>query len=118
MKVQRWPQRLAIAALICGFSLTAAGCGAAPWAAGLPPASPSAKPVSVVIATRDIPAGTRITNEMVTIRMFDKSQADYFAFTRIDRYVVGRYAYITIHAGQAVLDFYLVDKQLNACRSV
>jgi len=97
-------------------ALLAAGCGDAATQSAA--ASATAARVSVVVAARDIPAGTRITNEMVTIRMFDKSQADYFAFTRIDRYVVGRYAYITIYAGQAVVDYYLGDKQLNACRSL
>jgi len=115
MKVQRWSQRLAIAALTCCFSLTATGCRAAPSAAGMPSASPSGKQVPVVIAARDIPGGHTITPDLVTVRLFDLGQAEPFSF-RTPELVIGKYAFISIHMSQPITTNLLVNQQTQSCQ--
>lgn len=66
------------------------------------------KNVPAVVATKDIPASTQITADMVTIQDFSSDQAPPYAFRAKDL-VVGKYAAIPIHAGSAIIDYDLVS---------
>ena len=81
-------------------------CVCPPIALGLEP-SPSpgdvVKNVPVVVANRDIPACARLDSTQVQIQYFSADQAPPFAFRSIE-IVVGKYAVIPIHAGQAITD--------------
>jgi len=65
------------------------------------------KNVPAVVATRDIPAATQITTDMVTVQQFSQDQAPPYAFRAKDL-VVGKYAAIPIHLGQAIIDYDIV----------
>jgi Flp pilus assembly protein CpaB len=79
--------------------LTSCACS---WTATEPSLS-SAKNVPVVVATKDIPASSEISADMVTIEYFSADQAPPFAF-RSREIVVGKYLLVPIHAGQAITD--------------
>jgi Flp pilus assembly protein CpaB len=66
------------------------------------------KNVPVVIALKDIPSATQITTDMVTIQNFSTDQAPPFAFRAKDN-VLGKYANVPIHQGQALADNLLVN---------
>jgi len=65
------------------------------------------KNVPAVVATKDIPASTQITADMVTVQQFSSDQAPPYAFRGKDL-VVGKYAAIPIHLGQAIIDYDIV----------
>jgi pilus assembly protein CpaB len=66
------------------------------------------KNVPAVVATKDIPASTQITADMVTIQQFSADQAPPYAFRAKDL-VVGKYAAIPIHTGAAIIDYDVVS---------
>lgn len=66
------------------------------------------KTVDVVVATKDIAAGTQITAEMVTIQKYSSDQVQPFSFTQT-KDVVGKYAGIGIHQNAAIIDNDLVN---------
>lgn len=66
------------------------------------------KNVPVVVALKDIPASTEITADMVNVQNFSPDQAPPFAFQKTEN-VVGKFATITIHQGQALSDNLLVS---------
>jgi Flp pilus assembly protein CpaB len=65
------------------------------------------KNVPAVVATKDIPASTQITADMVTVVQFSQDQAPPYAFRAKDL-VVGKYAAIPIHLGSAIIDYDIV----------
>lgn len=65
------------------------------------------KNVPAVVATKDIPASTQITADMVTVVQFSQDQAPPYAFRGKDL-VVGKYAAIPIHLGSAIIDYDIV----------
>jgi pilus assembly protein CpaB len=65
------------------------------------------KNVPAVVATKDIPASTQITAEMVTVQQFSPDQAPPYAFRAKDL-VVGKFAAIPIHSGSAIIDYDVV----------
>jgi Flp pilus assembly protein CpaB len=65
------------------------------------------KNVPAVVATKDIPASTQITADMVTVQEFSQDQAPPYAFRAKDL-VVGKYAAIPIHTGAAIIDYDVV----------
>jgi Flp pilus assembly protein CpaB len=67
----------------------------------------ASKNVPAVVATKDIPASTQITTDMVTVTFFSQDQAPPYAFRAKDL-VVGKYAAIPIHLGQAIIDYDIV----------
>ena len=66
------------------------------------------KTVDVVIATKDIVAGTQITKDVVTIQKYSEDQVQPFSF-RDTKDVVGKYAAIGIHMNAAIIDNDLVN---------
>ena len=66
------------------------------------------KNVPVVVALKDIPGSTEITTDMVTVQNFSTDQAPPFAFRAKDN-VVGKFANVPIHLGQALSDNLLVN---------
>jgi pilus assembly protein CpaB len=68
----------------------------------------AAKTVQAVVATKDIPASTQITTEMVSVQDFSSDQAPPFAFRSKDL-VVGKFAAIPIHQGSAIIDYSVVS---------
>jgi pilus assembly protein CpaB len=68
------------------------------------------KTVDVVVATKDIPASTQITADLVTIQKFSEDQTPPFAFHSKDL-VIGKYAALPIHSGSAVIDYFVVSDQ-------
>jgi Flp pilus assembly protein CpaB len=65
------------------------------------------KNVPAVVATKDIPASTQITADMVTVQDFSQDQAPPYAFRAKDL-VVGKFAAIPIHTGAAIIDYDVV----------
>jgi pilus assembly protein CpaB len=90
-----------LAALAFGLNLLLARTPSGATAIGGP------KNIQVVVATKDILASSQITTEMVTIQDFSSDQAPAFAYKTKDA-VVGRYAALPIHAGQAIYQDLLV----------
>ena len=68
----------------------------------------SGKTVDVVIATKDIVAGTQITKDVVTIQKYSEDQVQPYSF-RDTKDVIGKYAAIGIHANAAIIDNDLVN---------
>ena len=66
------------------------------------------KNVPAVVATKDIPASTVITADMVTVQQFSSDQAPPYAFRAKDL-VVGKFAAIPIHSGSAIVDYDVVS---------
>ena len=66
-----------------------------------------AKNVPAVVATKDSPASTQITADLVTVQQFSQDQAPPYAFRAKDL-VVGKYAAIPIHSGSAIIDYDIV----------
>jgi Flp pilus assembly protein CpaB len=83
---------IAIGLSSCAYSWTA-----------IEPLPSNAKNVPVAVATKDIPASSELTADMVTIEVFSADQAPPFAFRSKD-FVIGKYAVIPIHTGQAISD--------------
>jgi pilus assembly protein CpaB len=65
------------------------------------------KNVPAVVATKDIPASTQITADMVTVQQYSADQAPPYAFRAKDL-VVGKFAAIPIHTGSAIIDYDVV----------
>src|SRR5437660_2800127 len=66
------------------------------------------KNVPAVVATKDIPASTQITADMVTVQQYSADQAPPYAFRAKDL-VVGKFAAIPIHTGSAIIDYDVVS---------
>jgi len=64
--------------------------------------------IPAVVATKDIPASTQITADMVTIVQYSGDQAPPFAY-RTKEVVVGKFAAIPIHKDSAIIDYDLVS---------
>lgn len=64
--------------------------------------------VPVVVANQDIPANTRITNEMVKVEFFSADQADTQAFTSRSQ-VIDRVVTQEVTAGQAIVPTLVSD---------
>jgi Flp pilus assembly protein CpaB len=69
-----------------------------------------AKNTPVVVALTAIPKSTQITSSMVTVQMFSVDQAPPFAFSDKNK-VLGNFAAIDIHQGQAISDNLVVSNQ-------
>ncbi len=67
-----------------------------------------AKNVQIVVATKDIPVSTQITTDMVDVQNFSADQAPPFAYRSKDL-VVGHFAALQIHTGQAIYQDLLVS---------
>lgn len=100
-----WARGLLLVAITIGLT----GC-ACSWTAVEPPVGQPSSPrnVPAVVATRDIPAGTQITPNMLTIQYFSNDQVQPYTFHSTSL-VVGKYAAIPIHANQAIYDYLLVN---------
>lgn len=75
---------------------------------GSAPGFSTGKTVDVVIATKDIVAGTQITKDVVAIQKYSEDQVQPYSF-RDTKDVIGKYAAIGIHANAAIIDNDLVN---------
>lgn len=95
---------------LSALTVTLAGCGTNSPAGQAPSPSksavvdPTATPtptVPAVVAILDIPSGTRITGDMVTVKNYTLNQEPVYV-VRAPSQVVGKYAAVSIFSGQAV----------------